>query len=259
MPRLKLGQVPGLRRHRSTQRAVVTLNYKDYYLGPWLDYEPSPSKEVVKAYERLIAEWLARGRRPERPVPIVGAEQSLSAGVSVEELCERFLEHARRHYSRDDGTSTSETTCFHYAFRLLREVYGELGVADFSPLKLKAVREKMIAGGLSRKVINDWSARIVRAFKWGVSEELVPVQVHQALATVKGLQRGRTNAVEKAPVEPVSDEHVQKTLPFLLPEVAAMVMVQRYTGMRPGKSVRCGVARSTAAARSGSTSPADTR
>jgi integrase len=74
-------------------------------------------------------------------------------------------------------------------------------------------------------------------FKWGVAEELVAPEVYQALATVPGLRRGRTEAVERPPVAPVPPETVEATLPHLSTVVRAMVEVQRLTGMRPGELV----------------------
>ena len=74
-------------------------------------------------------------------------------------------------------------------------------------------------------------------FKWGASRELLTVAVYQALATVPGLKRGRTEARETAPVGPVADAVVDATLPALPAVVADMVRLQRLTGCRPGRSL----------------------
>src|SRR5262249_58694475 len=50
-------------------------------------------------------------------------------------------------------------------------------------------------------------------------------------------QRGRSPAPDRKPVRPVEDNRVQAVLPFLPPPVAAMVRLQRLTGMRPGEVV----------------------
>jgi hypothetical protein len=62
----------------------------------------------------------------------------------------------------------------------------------------------MITAGQSRKYVNDNVARIKRRFKWGAAQEFVPVAVHQALATVGGLVKGKSAARETAPVGPVA-------------------------------------------------------
>ncbi len=72
-------------------------------------------------------------------------------------------------------------------------------------------------------------------FKWGVSEELVPPSVHQALQSVPGLRRGRADVRESEPVRPVADASVDPIQPYVARQVWAMVELQRLTGMRPGE------------------------
>jgi integrase len=74
-----------------------------------------------------------------------------------------------------------------------------------------------------------------------VSEELAPPAVNQAVATVAGLQKGRTAAREKESVGPVDDAVVDATLPFLGRHVRGLVEFQKLTGCRPGEA--CAVRR----------------
>jgi integrase len=91
----------------------------------------------------------------------------------------------------------------------------------------------MIDAGMCRGTINKHVGRIRRMFRWATAEEMLPASVHQALAALPGLQRGRTAAREPEPIQPVSDEVVEATLPFLPVVVADMVRFQRLTGCRP--------------------------
>jgi hypothetical protein len=119
-----------------------------------------------------------------------------------------------------------------------------LPAAEFSPLKLKAVRQLMIGGyhhpeygpqpPLARGVVNQRVGRVVRLFKWAVGEELVTESVWRALSMVRGLEKGRSPARETEPIRPVPVEFVELTLPFLSRQVAAMVRLQLLTGMRSG-------------------------
>lgn len=59
--------------------------------------------------------------------------------------------------------------------------------------------------------------------------------MYQALATVAGLQRGRSEARETEPIGPVPVADVVATLPHLTPTVRAMAQLQLLTGMRPGE------------------------
>ena len=97
------------------------------------------------------------------------------------------MEHAKRYYG--DGPR-SECANMRHALRPMRELYGRLSAREFSPLHLKAVREKYLALGHSRKHINASVQRIGRVFRWGVSEGMIPPDVPQALAMVAGLRSG---------------------------------------------------------------------
>jgi integrase len=117
----------------------------------------------------------------------------------------------------------------------LRALYGDSLAADFGPLALKAVRQRMVESGLCRQLVNKRVSRVRHVFKWGAAEELVPPSVLHGLQSVAGLARGRSPAREAEPVKPVPEAFVDAVLPFVLPPVAAMVELQRLTGMRPGE------------------------
>jgi integrase len=225
VPRLRHNQNPKLRRHVASGQGVVTIYGRDHYLGRWPAEAKDPPAEVCVEYDRRIAEWLANGRRP-----LVPAVQG--PGLTVGELILRFWEHAQTYY----GNARVRDN-IRLALRPLRALYETLPAAEFSPLKLKAVRDEMVRSGLSRPVVNSRIGIVKRVFKWAVAEELVPAAVYQALQAVAGLARGRTAACEPEPVRPVSDVLVDAVLPHLLPPVAALVQLQRLTGARAGELV----------------------
>jgi hypothetical protein len=229
--RTSQARTPSLRRHSPSGQGVVTLSGHDHCLGPWPRLCRKPPAETQAAYDRIIAEWLANGRRPLHSLEDAPA-------LSVNELILAFWTHAEAHYRHDDGTPTNELSEYRYALRPLRELYGLTAAARFSPLKLKAVRQRMIEASWCRSRINKQVRRIVGLFRWGVSEELVPEATYRSLSTVSGLERGRTEARESDPVLPVPDDHVTAVLPHVLPTVAAMIQLQRLTGApRRGVSV----------------------
>lgn len=220
-------RTPSLRRHKPSGQAVVTLDGKDRYLGSWPARMKTPPAAVQAAYDRLISEWLAGGRRL--------SADPIGEAYSINQLILDFWRHAEQHYRHEDGTHTNELTDYRYSLRPLRELYGDMPADEFSPLRLKAVRQKMIESGLCRTVINQRVGRIVRMFRWGVSEELVPETVYRALTTVRGLEKGRCAARESEPVRPVADDAVEAVIPHVLPPVRAMIRIQRLTGARPGE------------------------
>jgi integrase len=219
MPRPSGQTIPKYRKHRASGQAVVTLHGKDHYLGP------HNTKASKLKYDLVIGEWLAGGRNP-----LI----TDSANLSVVELCARYFKFAVKYYQKD-GKCTGEVPAIKAMIKAIKPVYGEHECIEFGPLALKATRLKMIAGGWARSYANSQIARVKRMFKWGVSEQLIPIECYQTLATVAGLRRGKSDARESDPVLPVEDEHVEATLPFMSPVVADMVRLQRLTGMRPAE------------------------
>ncbi|HBE69433.1 MAG TPA: integrase [Planctomycetaceae bacterium] len=221
-------RTPSYRLHRPSGRAVVTLNGRDYYLGP------HGSPESKREYERLIGQWKqARGS-----VSFGIAKPDISIGMLI---CD-YLEHCRIYYPSDD--TNSELYQNKLALRNL-EAHAETLVSQFGPLLLKSIRQKLVektseqtGRKLSRQYINKTIGRIVAMFRWGVENELVSAPIYQALKAVRGLQMGRSSAPESARVMPVSDEQINKTLEHCPPAIAAMIRLQRLTGMRPGEVCR---------------------
>jgi len=128
---------------------------------------------------------------------------------------------------------------FTRAIGYLVGVYGDFAVNEFSPKKLKAVRNQMVkAGTLCRNMVNDYTGRIVRIFSWGVEEELVESGIVTALREVKSLRKGEQGTFDNPPREEVPNDVIRRTLPFLSPTVAAMVQIQYLTGMRPSEIYR---------------------
>jgi integrase len=218
MPRLSQS-VPKYRKHRASGQAVVTLNGRDHYLGP------HGTKASRLEYDRLIGEWLANGRNSPR---------APAQALCVVELIARYWKFASSYYCQN-GRDTKVLPGIKCALRYLLIHYETTPAAEFGPLALKAVRQRMVDDGHCRRYINDHVDRIRRMFKWAVAEQVLPVETYQALATVAGLRRGRTEARESEPVVPVEDAIVEATLPFLPEVVADMVRLQRLAGMRPAE------------------------
>jgi len=227
MPRTSKGSLPSYRLHKSSGQAVVTLTdpsgrRHDVLLGE------HNSPESRSEYLRVLGEWEARGRT-------LPSSDAHAPDLTLNEMLVPFWEHVEGHYRHPDGTPTNEQNNFRYALRPLREMYGHTAAAQFGPLALKVVRQRFIEAGLCRREVNRRVQKIRQAFKWAVSEELIPSSVYHGLQTVEGLKRGRTPAKDHDPVGPVADEVVDKVLPHLNEHVCGMVAVQRLTGMRPGE------------------------
>jgi integrase len=235
-------RVPKYCFHKPRGLAYVRIRGTCRYLGKY------NSDESLEAYRRLLAELAAAPAAAEvcartgayTAAPACNAGQELT----VLELGAAYLDFAEGYYVKD-GRPTDQMGNVRRALRLTKELYGHTRAVDVGPLALRAIQEHMVNSGVhpqtgkpvhySRTTINSTCDCIRRMFKWAAAQELIPVTVYQALATVPGLKRGRTTAREPAPIRPVPNEVVDPTLPHLPPVVADMVRFQRLTGARPGE------------------------
>jgi integrase len=213
--------------HRQSGQAMTVVRGPDgrrqqVLLGPY------GSDESKSEFARIVGEWNTSpahvtSRTPTTPTLTVG------------DVTTRFMDHARQHYRHPDGSPTTEVNNYTQTIKRLTELYGPTPAAEFSPLKLKALRRRWIEDGICRPQANARTGRVRRLFKWAAAEELVPVAVYQALALLPGLQKGRTDAVEPDPVTPVSDADFNAVLPFLRSPARDLVRLLRVTGMRPSE------------------------
>lgn len=226
MPKLK-HKSPSYFLHSASGQAIVKIDGRTHYLGTY------GSPESHAAYRRLIAEWSIA--RPLAAVPNQPPAET-RADLRINELILAYLEFAHGYYMKD-GRPTGEYQNMKDAVRPLQALYDRARVWDFGPAALRAVRERMIAANLSRKVVNARINRIRRIFKWGVERELVDPAVLQGLQSVAPLKAGRSNARETDRVMPVPQAHIDAVLAHVTKPVAAMIQLQLVTGMRPGEVV----------------------
>jgi|GEM_PF-338716 len=215
-------KTPKLRRHASGQGYVVFNGGKPIYLGK---YELDSTQE---AYHRLIAEWKANGCKPPSAPP----------DITVVELVDRFVSHAKLYYRDSKRKQTTSMDNFRSALRPLLRLYGSTVVVDFGPLALKAVRQDMINTGWSRTYINEQIRRIKQVFDWGVGEELYSASVADGLKYLRGLRKNRSTARESKPVRPAPAHLIDAIKPHVDRRVWAMVQIMRISGPRPDEVVR---------------------
>lgn len=186
-----------------------------------------------------------QGRRTYFPGPY-GSDESLEAfrrfcrslepsSVTLEDLAHSYLEHCGRVFGKETRTSTGNARD---AIREVLEVHQDLRASDFSPKRLKAVLDAMVAKGLARATINTRLGWVRAWIRWAVSEELVPVTVLQSLQTVRGVPRWRGVAPEPKDRSGLVWTDVEGLLGDLPDSVRAMVLFQWWTGARSGNVVR---------------------
>jgi integrase len=209
-----------VKKNRSANTCYATFNGGKV----WFGREDDPETRV--RYASYVAAWEARGRQPE--------PEEQTDGVTVRELVER----RRRGIEEQKGAAwfNRNGTRFDLALQPLLDAHGDGPAAEFSPLNLKAIRFGMIHGGrLCASEINARIGIIKAAFRWAVSEELVPASIQVGLETVGGLGDGDFGTRGSKARAPVAEDVVRATLLYLHPVAAAIVELLWWTGARPAE------------------------
>lgn len=222
--RRKTISVPSMRPLKAKGRMRVTLGGRTFYLGK----EGDP--ECEKAYEALVAVWLAKGR-PSRWEE-TGVE--VRSALTLDDLILEYSEFIEVYYVKN-GKPTAEQSKIRAALRFVRALGGTKPADAFGPLLLEQARDAMIEAGHCRRHVNQSVQRIRRCFRWGVAKQLVAPATLQGLEALPGLRRGRSKARETEPVRPAPAEAIEAVLPLVSRQVAAMIRLQLLTGMRPGE------------------------
>ncbi len=157
-------RVPSLRFHKASGQNYVILSGKAIYCG-----KPDDADTEAR-YHQAVAEWMAAGKQlPANPETI-----------TVKEVLARFWVYAQSYYRTETDGLVKELDLFRMAFRPLKQLYGQTPATEFGPRALKTVREKMVESGWCRPYVNKQINRIRLAFKWAVSDELIPGSVLHA-------------------------------------------------------------------------------
>jgi integrase len=225
---MKSGFIPSYCLHKASGQALVTL--PDSATGKrhtkYLGVHGTPKSRA--AYAAAISDWERAGRRvvnTDRVVPRVG---------------EAVVRDVASAYMADRGSwyAPGEIRSIKTAMALLVEHLGDQPVGAVGPLKIKALREAMVELGWARNTVNSQCGRIVRVFRWGVENELVPASVYESIRSIEPLKRGQTTAPEPKPITSVDPEHVRAAKPYLSRQLQAVVDLQMLTGARPGEILR---------------------
>ena len=207
------------------QYAAVYVDGKTIYLGAY----GSPESRI--AYSRFVAEYNAS-----KPSFLPRGEPVEESNITVKELALAFLDYVKELCSAKEHRNTE----YHHSRTVIKELlklYGDGTLAgDFAPSCLKLVRQELIKSHrFCRGMVNKYTRHIIKIFDWGVENEYVHPNVHAILKAVKSLPEGYPGTFDNPEREDVPDDVIKRTLPFMPPTVAAMVKLQRLTGMRPSE------------------------
>jgi integrase len=127
------------------------------------------------------------------------------------------------------------------ALRVVRRLYGERPADAFNAMAFAAVRDELVASGLCITTVRCRLFVLKKMLAWGIVREMVldkTLNIIKAYEKEEPLRVGRSGVKAPKEVKPAPEEHIRAVLPHVPPTVAAMLMVQFYSGARPGEVCR---------------------
>lgn len=194
--------------------------------------------ESEAAYKRWLAGVLTASVAlpdPPKVAPVLTPRMPLIVAV------EQYLEWAVGHYQPPEYRNLRD------ALRALVIYAGDVPAASFGPRSLREYRDALLRDGFtkggerrsySRGVVNSYVNRVRRFARWAESRELLIRGTAESLRTLESLRAGTAGTRETGPVEAVPWANVRATLPFMRTDLAALVQVQYWCGLRPGEACR---------------------
>ena len=208
---------PGYLHHKPSGQAYVRINGKCHYLGRFR------SPESHRRYAALLSEFQADGSVLAKPAP------APIRPLAIAELADRFLTVTEERF----GERSKNTHAVRYAMQALIEQHGRHRIEEFGPRALRTIQKRLAEAGYARSEVNRRILTIRRAVAWGVSEELVPAGILEALKAVTGLSKGQARDTA------VDAQLVQETLDVMRSRgahsTADLLAFIRWTGCRPGE------------------------
>ena len=204
-------RVPKYRHFKARDIAFVEHKGKRKYFPGKYD-----SEESRAAYETYIADLTVNKALQDE----LTSGQVTLAGLSV-----AYLRYAEAYYGKGRHTPSAAAALAVRDFLHAGQGWELLLANDFTPKVLKAMQLYMTGRKLARSTINYRVAWIRRMVRWGVSEMLVDSDVYQALMSVTAIKKGRTEAYEPVPRQPVAWVDVEPVFSELTAQLRAARMV----------------------------------
>lgn len=158
---------------------------------------------------------------PEQPAP----------AITVAELAARY--HA--HIVKTKPPSSKEDRPIGVAMKWLAQV--ECPADQFTPARLVALRQLWVDDGQSVSTISKKHNYVLNAFRWAAQMDFISSSVWTSLQTVQKLKPGRSACKQPRKVHPVERSIIDAVLPYLAPNIAALVEFQWLTGCRSGEAL----------------------
>jgi integrase len=198
-----------------------------YFPGAW------DSAESRSAYDAFLDAWLQK-HDPNRSVATIG------------QLCLEYVRYADATY-RKHGQPTGEVNNIRSALKLLLRTHRHATLREISLPILVKWRDSLIGRPdsrfkkrgrtISRQYINRCTKIVLRMLRWARQKGIIEAYQLADVNQIDFLKANRSQAPEASKSKLATDEQVEAAVEHLPPHIAAMVELQRLTGMRPGEVI----------------------
>ncbi len=233
---------PSILFHRSSGQSRIRVNGDDVYLGP------HGSEESRRRYAETIARLLVEGKA-------APARKTDTPYLTVNDVLDQFDRHAAETCS-ERGREYDQ---FQLVYQPLRRLYGTTAAAEFDADKLEDLQRALATGswmsaedrkapnrkptgGLCRRIVNRRIGKVRHIWQWAERKKLVPTGAFHALKAVAPLRATSKLARSSPRPQATTLEELKRILPYCRADIAAMLLVQWWTGCRSGevRSLRVG-------------------
>jgi integrase len=164
----------------------------------------------------------------------IARELRLLGGLSTTKQRDTIAKLVPSHLAWIESTYPKQRAHARICMGFLVEHFGHVHADEFGPLKLLEFRAIALGSGRwNRRTVVDYTARVVRLFRWSVGRELVDAARLVALESVEPLPHDQGEPSRE--VLPVAEDVFRKTLPHLAAPVSALLGAMWWTGARCGE------------------------
>jgi integrase len=177
---------------------------------------------------------------PQRPI------EPEAADLTIAELMDLYLNHCRRRYTKFGRQTTSYDRVRFVLGLAIAAGLGPIPLSHFGPIALDAFRVWLArhpSQRWSRSTISIYAQLLVGMIKFANAQQITTPAHVASFASMEPLRRGRSLTDDgvvlrdSQPVNPVSDEDLERVLPHCRQPIDDMIRLQQLAAMRPGEIV----------------------
>lgn len=208
--------------HKASGQDRVRVNGQEIYLGP------TGSQEAKQAYADLLVRLASQ--EPPAPAPATPRKPK-SAELTLGELVQLWDTYAVSRYQ----PAGREVQQYRTVYPVLLHAHAALPVSKLTVNVLDAIRDRMLALGWCRNVVNRRVIRVRTMIRWSEQKAHVPAGTWAALSALSPLPPNDARVRDTEPRRPCTWPELARVCRQCPMTVRDMLLTCWFTGARPGE------------------------